>query len=679
MMDAPDRARPPADRPRRLAASGTRPSSCATPATAPRWSGSAGDRMFAGSGFSFDDAARAAGDADGLRVAADGDHLRRRPARRRRLPGGALARAADPRGHLGGGLRRPRLRARARRRRSRPSRAEAERLGAVAFETLAAAIARRAGRPGAGAARRAGRARVDRPRRGPDCRRREAMCGCALEILGHTYYAHSYDPQHLPTQSPRLGRAPRTARSSALAVAGAAFQASALARPRRRFVLVADARLRHLPRPGRRRGPRPRARHRRRGRGPHRPHPDRAARRHPATSPPGATTSSAIGLDERVAVDPVAARYPEHALRERALDEPQGAPGGVASAHGVPQPRSHGHAGQPALPRRDDVRRLGQPRPRRVDPDHPRRRSTPGSTSSTPPTSTRAASRRRSSARRWPAAAATTSSSPPRSTARWATTRTSSATRAAGSSRRSTHSLKRLQTDWIDLYQIHRPEPDTDIDETLGALTDLVRAGKVRYIGSSTFPAVGDRRGAVGRRAPRPRALHAASSRRTRCSCAAIENDVLPTCTRYGMGVIPWSPLAGGWLSGRWRKGQDAPESTRAQRLPDRYDLSKPENQRKLDAVEELAQLADDSGAHADRARARVRDPPPGGDGRDHRAAHDGAARVPAAGGGRRALRRRAGPDRRDRPARHQRQPRRRAAGRTRRCSPRRAGAETEV
>ncbi len=156
-------------------------------------------------------------------------------------------------------------------------------------------------------------------------------------------------------------------------------------------------------------------------------------------------------------------------------------------------------------------------------------------------------------------------------------------------------SLKRLQTDWIDLYQIHRPEPDTDIDETLGALTALVRAGKVRNIGSSTYPAsaiveaqwVAERRG------------------RERFMCEqppysllvrGIENDVLPTCKRYGMGVIPWSPLAGGWLSGRWRKGQDAPESTRAQRLPERYDLSKPENQRKLDAVEELAKLADDSG-----------------------------------------------------------------------------------
>jgi aryl-alcohol dehydrogenase-like predicted oxidoreductase len=75
-----------------------------------------------------------------------------------------------------------------------------------------------------------------------------------------------------------------------------------------------------------------------------------------------------------------------------------------------------------------------------------------------------------------------------------------------------------------------------------------------------------------------------------------IEADVLPTCRRYGMGVIPWSPLAGGWLSGKWRKGQDAPDSTRASRLPRRYDLSIPENQRKLDVVEELAQLAEGAG-----------------------------------------------------------------------------------
>jgi aryl-alcohol dehydrogenase-like predicted oxidoreductase len=75
-----------------------------------------------------------------------------------------------------------------------------------------------------------------------------------------------------------------------------------------------------------------------------------------------------------------------------------------------------------------------------------------------------------------------------------------------------------------------------------------------------------------------------------------IEADVLPTCKRYGMGVIPWSPLGGGWLTGKWRKGQDAPDSSRAQRLPHRYDLSMPENQRKLEAVEQLAVLAEETG-----------------------------------------------------------------------------------
>jgi aryl-alcohol dehydrogenase-like predicted oxidoreductase len=157
------------------------------------------------------------------------------------------------------------------------------------------------------------------------------------------------------------------------------------------------------------------------------------------------------------------------------------------------------------------------------------------------------------------------------------------------------NSLRRLRTDWIDLYQIHRPEEDTDIDETLGALSDLVHQGKVRYIGSSTFPPsqiveaqwVAEKRG----------------HQRFICEqppysllVRGVENDVLPTCRRYGMGVIPWSPLAGGWLSGRWRKGQEAPGSTRAQRLPHRYDLSLPANQRKLDAVEAYAALAEEAG-----------------------------------------------------------------------------------
>ena len=156
-------------------------------------------------------------------------------------------------------------------------------------------------------------------------------------------------------------------------------------------------------------------------------------------------------------------------------------------------------------------------------------------------------------------------------------------------------SLRRLKTDWIDLYQIHRPEPDTDIDETLGALTDLVRQGKVRSIGSSTFPASAI---VEAQWAARERGRERFVCEQPPYSLLArgVEADVLPTCLRHGMGVIPWSPLGGGWLSGRWRKGADAPESTRAQRLPARYDLSDPANQRKLDAADALGRLADEAG-----------------------------------------------------------------------------------
>jgi aryl-alcohol dehydrogenase-like predicted oxidoreductase len=158
------------------------------------------------------------------------------------------------------------------------------------------------------------------------------------------------------------------------------------------------------------------------------------------------------------------------------------------------------------------------------------------------------------------------------------------------------NSLRRLKTDWIDLYQIHRPEPDTDIDETLGALTDLVRAGKVRYIGSSTFPpsAIVEAQWTAERRG---RERFVCEQPPYSMLIRAAETDVLPTCLRYGMGVIPWSPLAGGWLSGKFRRGGDAePSSRRAQMLPQRYDLSLPGNQRKLDAAEALAQLAEEAG-----------------------------------------------------------------------------------
>ncbi|HVC26004.1 MAG TPA: aldo/keto reductase [Acidimicrobiales bacterium] len=153
-------------------------------------------------------------------------------------------------------------------------------------------------------------------------------------------------------------------------------------------------------------------------------------------------------------------------------------------------------------------------------------------------------------------------------------------------------SLRRLRTDHLDLYQIHRPDPTTDLEETLSALTDLVRQGKVRAIGSSTFPAelivesqwVADRRGLERFRCEQPPYS---------MFVRGIESAVLPTCARYGMGTIVWSPLAGGWLAGRYRTAEDVDlESGRARRLPIRFDLALPGNRRKLELVGELEQVA---------------------------------------------------------------------------------------
>ena len=158
------------------------------------------------------------------------------------------------------------------------------------------------------------------------------------------------------------------------------------------------------------------------------------------------------------------------------------------------------------------------------------------------------------------------------------------------------HSLRRLQTDWIDLYQVHRPDPATDIDETLGALSDLIHQGKVRAIGSSTFPAeaiveaqwVAERRG---------RERFVCEQPPYSIFARGIERAVLPTCERYGMGVIPWSPLGGGWLTGTYRKGQEIDLSQgRAQRMPERFDPALPGNAKKLDLVEDLVAVADGAG-----------------------------------------------------------------------------------
>ena len=156
-------------------------------------------------------------------------------------------------------------------------------------------------------------------------------------------------------------------------------------------------------------------------------------------------------------------------------------------------------------------------------------------------------------------------------------------------------SLRRLKTDWIDLYQIHRPEADTDIDETLGALSDLIHAGKVRYIGSSTFPAsqIVEAQWTAHQRG---RERFVSEQPPYSILVRAVEDEVLPTCRRYGMGVIPWSPLAGGWLTGRYRLDTEVPDSNRARLVPGRYDMSLPGNQRKLEAADALAKLADEAG-----------------------------------------------------------------------------------
>jgi aryl-alcohol dehydrogenase-like predicted oxidoreductase len=157
------------------------------------------------------------------------------------------------------------------------------------------------------------------------------------------------------------------------------------------------------------------------------------------------------------------------------------------------------------------------------------------------------------------------------------------------------NSLRRLGTDRIDLYQIHRPDPAADIDETLGALTDLIRAGKICYAGSSTFPPsqIVEAQWTAQRRG---RERFVCEQPPYSILVRGVETEVLPVCQAYGMGVIPWSPLASGWLTGRYRKGSDLPVSTRAQRLPQRFDLSLPGNQAKLDAAEELAVLAEQAG-----------------------------------------------------------------------------------
>jgi aryl-alcohol dehydrogenase-like predicted oxidoreductase len=156
------------------------------------------------------------------------------------------------------------------------------------------------------------------------------------------------------------------------------------------------------------------------------------------------------------------------------------------------------------------------------------------------------------------------------------------------------NSLRRLGTEYIDLYQIHRPSPDTDVDETLGALTDLVHAGKIRYFGSSTFPAheIVEAQWVAERRA---RERFVTEQPPYSILVRGIEADVLPMCQKYNMGVLSWSPLAGGWLSGAFGTGKEN-TSRRSAMLPHHYDMSLPGNKQKLDAVTALDEVAKGAG-----------------------------------------------------------------------------------
>ena len=222
------------------------------------------------------------------------------------------------------------------------------------------------------------------------------------------------------------------------------------------------------------------------------------------------------------------------------------------------------------------------------------------------------------------------------------------------------NSLRRLQTDYLDLYQVHRPDQHTDIEETLSALSDLVHSGKVRAIGSSTFPAeqiveaqgVAEQRGYVRFRSEQPPYS---------IFVRGVEGSVLPACEKYGMGVIPWSPLAAGWLTGRIRKdtGVDMTRE-RARRLPERFDQSLPGNQAKLDAVEELIKIAAEAGVLTDSPGAGLCGGSSGGDRGDHRPADHGAAHRHPGRRGCHARGRHPGPDRPDRPARSDPEPLRR-------------------
>ena len=173
-------------------------------------------------------------------------------------------------------------------------------------------------------------------------------------------------------------------------------------------------------------------------------------------------------------------------------------------------------------------------------------------------------------------------------------------------------SLRRLRTDWIDLYQIHRNDRDTPLEETLGALSDLVHQGKVRYLGVSTGTLAESRSMYFGgwkmveslwlserHRLERFVSTQPPYSVFTR----EAEREIFPVCQAHGFGAIVWSPLEGGWLGGRYRKGKPVPDDSRARNQTEfgafvapRFQLDTPQGERRLEIVEQLARMADEVG-----------------------------------------------------------------------------------
>ena len=207
-------------------------------------------------------------------------------------------------------------------------------------------------------------------------------------------------------------------------------------------------------------------------------------------------------------------------------------------------------------------------------------------------------------------------------------------------------SLRRLGTDYIDLFQVHRLDWRTDLDETLGALTDLVHAGKVRYLGSSSYPAewIVEAQWVAEKR---QRQRFVCEQPQYSIFARSAERSVLPTCQRHDMGVIPWSPLAGGWLTGKYRRGETPPAGSRFAPGNARGRVVDFAEDPRLDLIERLAAIADDAGLTMTQLGLGFVSTHPRDQRHDHRTEDDGATRRVGRGGRRGARDRRPRRDRR--------------------------------